>query len=143
VERRRESKMTMPTWPLLGVLALLAALGVAPARAADDEPSPALRKCLDAAGGVTNAVVTCIGTEVKVQDKRLNAAYKGAFATITPEQQKQLQTVQRLWIQYRDANCRLIFDLAGGTVGHVDGTDCVLMMTTRRAKELEAIAAGQ
>ena len=101
-------------------LALLVALGATPGRADDIGLTPALDQCLDKAAGVTTEMVNCIGAETEIQDKRLNAAYKQALAALTPARQKELQVVQRLWLQYRDANCKFAFDPDGGTMAHVE-----------------------
>ena len=42
---------------------------------------------------------------------------------------------QRLWIQYRDANC-LYCGLDEGTIARVGSGDCMLRMTQSRAIEL-------
>ena len=52
------------------------------------------------------------------------------------EQRDQLRTAQRLWIQYRDANC-LYYDLGEGTIARLDAGECMRSMTEVRAKELE------
>ena len=125
-----------------GTLALAAALTLvgSPVCAGEPKLSPTLDKCLDKAAGVTPAMVDCIGAETTVQDKRLNDAYKAAIAKLTPARQKELQAVQRLWLQFRDANCKFAFDPDGGTMAHVESTGCVMSMTAERAQELEAIA---
>ncbi len=102
--------------------------------------SPQFEPCMDKAGGVTTAMVECIGAETDVQDKRLNVAYKKAMAALTPKRQQELQAVQRLWIQYRDAACKFAYDPDGGTMAHVESTGCFLSMTAERAQELEALA---
>jgi uncharacterized protein YecT (DUF1311 family) len=108
--------------------------------AGDPTFSPAFQPCLDKAGGVTTEMVNCIGAEADLQDKRLNAAYKKAMTVLTPARQKELQGVQRLWLQYRDAKCKFAFDPDGGTMAHVESADCMLTMTAERAQELEALA---
>lgn len=115
---------------------------VAAASAGAGEPqfSPALEPCLAKAGGVTAAMVDCAGAETKVQDARLNDAYRQAMAKLTPARQKELQAVQRLWIQFRDANCKFAFDPDGGTMAQVEASGCVMTMTAERAQELEALA---
>ena len=78
---------------------LLAVCGTA--SAADNA---ALTKCMDTAN-TTADMVSCNAKEAKVQDKRLNTAYKTALAAQQGARKQQLQNVQRLWIKYRDANC--------------------------------------
>ncbi|WP_223295267.1 lysozyme inhibitor LprI family protein [Allochromatium vinosum] len=61
--------------------------------------------CMDQAGGVTVEMLDCIGEELNTQDARLNGAYQKLRAQLSAERRKALQSAQRLWIQYRDANC--------------------------------------
>ena len=110
---------------------LLAVCGAA--TAADN---PALKKCMDGAN-TTADMVTCNAKQAKVQDTRLNKAYKIALAAQEGARKQQLQDVQRLWIKYRDANCGFIGSATGGTIDQVNGTGCVLDMTQARAQELE------
>lgn len=93
--------------------------------------------CMDKTGGVTAAMLDCIGSEAKRQDARLNKAYKDAMPTLAPARQKQLQEVQRIWIAYRDANCRFYADPDGGTMATVAANDCIMSTTAARATELE------
>jgi len=101
---------------------------------ADD--SPALKKCPDGAN-TTADMVSCNATEAKIQDARLNKAYKDVLALQEGKQKQQLQDVQRLWIKYRDANCGFIGSATGGTIDQVNGIGCMLDMTRTRAQELE------
>ena len=98
--------------------------------------SPALQKCLDNASN-TAAIVGCNAQETKVQDKRLNSAYKTALQAQQGPRRQQLQDVQRLWIKYRDANCAFAGSATGGSIDQVNGSGCVLDMTQTRAEELE------
>ncbi len=84
----------------LAVSALFLAL-CGTASAADNA---ALKKCMDSAN-TTADMVNCNAKEAKVQDTRLNKAYKTALAAQEGARKQQLQDVQRLWITYRDANC--------------------------------------
>jgi uncharacterized protein YecT (DUF1311 family) len=110
---------------------LLALCGTA--AAAD---TPALKKCMDGAS-TTADMVGCNVKEAKVQDARLNTAYKTALAAQEGNRRQQLQDVQRLWIKYRDANCGFIGSATGGTIDQVNGSGCVLDMTQARAQALE------
>jgi uncharacterized protein YecT (DUF1311 family) len=110
---------------------LLAVCGAA--TAADN---PALKKCMDGAN-TTADMVGCNVKEAKVQDRRLNKAYKIALAAQEGTRKQQLQDLQRLWIKYRDANCGFVGSATGGTIDQVNGTGCVLDMTQARAQELE------
>ena len=116
----------------LAVSALLFAV-CGTASAADNA---ALKKCMDTAN-TTADMVNCNTKETKVQDKRLNTAYKTALAAQEGARKQQLQDVQRLWIKYRDANCGFAGSATGGTIDQVNGSACLLDMTQTRAQELE------
>lgn len=119
---------------------VLLVLGATTVDAGEALFSAALDPCLEKAGGVTAKMIDCIGAETTVQDQRLNDAYKQAMVKLTPARQRELQAVQRLWLQFRDANCKFAQDPDGGTMAAVEGTGCVMAMTAERAQELEAIA---
>ncbi|ACO79230.1 hypothetical protein AvCA_30650 [Azotobacter vinelandii CA] len=118
-------------------LALLAIATLAQAQ----EPTynPAYAACMDKAGGVTAGMIDCIGTELATQDRRLNAAYRTLGQNLTPERRQRLQRTQRLWLQYRDANCDFYADPDGGSLARVAANECVLRETTERAAELERL----
>jgi uncharacterized protein YecT (DUF1311 family) len=80
---------------------------------------------------------SCIGAEVKVQDARLNLAYRALAADLTPIRAKQLLEVQRSWIKFRDENCSFYLDPEGGTIASVRAGLCTMNLTASRAKELE------
>ncbi|WP_432755010.1 lysozyme inhibitor LprI family protein [Pseudomonas sp. WMBT8] len=99
------------------------------------DSSPALQKCLDAAN-TTAAMVSCNVEQTRIQDLRLNNAYKAALDA-QGQRKQQLQDVQRLWIKYRDANCAFVGSATGASIDQVNGSGCVLDMTQTRAEELE------
>jgi len=124
-------------------LALFAVLlGVCTITHANDEFYTArFSSCMDQAGGVTVEMLGCIGEELSTQDARLNGAYqKKLRSQLSSDRKKALQSAQRLWIQYRDANCDFYHDPEGGTLHRVMAADCVLRETAERAKELEGLA---
>ncbi|MGR3890333.1 lysozyme inhibitor LprI family protein [Pseudomonas sp. 1152_12] len=96
----------------------------------------ALKKCMDSAN-TTVDMVNCNAKETKVQDERLNKAYKTALAAQEGDRKQKLQDVQRLWLKYRDANCAFAGSATGGTIDQVNGSGCLLDMTQSRAQELE------
>ena len=93
--------------------------------------------CMDKAEGVTQNMVECIDAEIKLQDARLNKAYKALVADLNPERKKQLLEAQRAWLKFRDTNCAFYYDPEGGTIARVQAVDCMMTMTASRAKELE------
>jgi uncharacterized protein YecT (DUF1311 family) len=119
---------------LLTLAAML--LSVLPARA-DAELSKAFSACIDKSGGVTSAMLACADAELKVQDDRLNKAYRELSGELNAKRRRELQEVQRLWIRFRDANCRFYEDPEGGTAATIAASSCVLELTATRAKELE------
>ncbi len=122
-------------------LTLLAAVLASPAAAQVDvekEYSATYTQCLrtgDAARGVTPAMAGCINAELVRQDKRLNTAYAGAMARLSPKAKASLRTVQRAWIKSRDAECSA--NLTGGTIDFIERPSCHLNLTIERAVELE------
>lgn len=130
------------TTPLHSLLtAALLSVGwmlAAPAAAQPNAPqfSANYAACMDKSGGVTVEMRECISAEHTRQDQQLNRNYKALMADLTPERKKQLQTAQRHWIQYRDANCQFYADPDGGTMAIIAAADCGLQMTANRAREL-------
>jgi uncharacterized protein YecT (DUF1311 family) len=97
--------------------------------------------CMDNSGGVTAYMLNCISTETKIQDARLNKAYKELMAQLSPSRKKQLLDSQRVWLKFRDANCKFYYDPDGdgGGMASVMSTDCFVSTTASRAKELESL----
>ncbi|KAA0073716.1 DUF1311 domain-containing protein [Tardiphaga sp. P9-11] len=82
-------------------------------------------------------MVECLKAKTAQWDKRLNVAYQQALKDATSDKQRgQLRDAQRLWIQYRDANC-LYFGLGEGTIARLEAGECMRRTTEARARELE------
>jgi uncharacterized protein YecT (DUF1311 family) len=93
----------------------------------------------ESCNGGTYEMVECLRAKTEQSDKRLNRAYQQALKdAITPAQADQLRVAQRLWVQYRDANCRY-YDLGEGTIARIDAGECMRSMTEARAKELDGV----
>jgi uncharacterized protein YecT (DUF1311 family) len=86
--------------------------------------------------GSTPEMVNCLAGRTAQWDKRMNAAYQKALGDAGAQRREQLRAAQRLWIQYRDANC-LYYGLGEGTIARVDAGECLRSMTEARARELE------
>jgi uncharacterized protein YecT (DUF1311 family) len=114
-------------------IGLVAALAFASAAYAGDqgegEPS---------CDGNTYQMVECLKAKTAQWDKRLNIAYQKALESKGSAQRDQLRAAQRLWIQYRDANC-LYYGLGEGTIARLEAGECMRSMTEARAKELEGL----
>jgi uncharacterized protein YecT (DUF1311 family) len=50
-------------------------------------------------------MVECLKAKTAQWDTRTTSAYQQALKDAVPQQREQLRAAQRLWIQYRDANC--------------------------------------
>ena len=83
-------------------------------------------------------MVECLKAKAAQWDKRMNIGYQQALKDAVPAQRDQLRAAQRLWIQYRDANC-LYYGLGEGTIARLDAGECMRSMTEARAKELEGL----
>jgi len=94
-------------------------------------------KCMDKSDGVTVEMLGCIAAETKLQDARLNKVYKDVIVELSEPRKKELRDAQRAWIKYRDANCKFYNDPDGGTMASVRSSDCFMMTTASRVKELE------
>ena len=84
----------------------------------------------------TLAVVECVQAKTALADQRLNAAYKALQARVDPAQRQPLLSAQRLWVQYRDANCGF-YGTQDGSIRQVQGVECMRSMTEDWARELE------
>lgn len=135
--------MTITTMTRHLPLLLLAALG-APAFAANnshnDGYSNVYHRCMDAAAGATSAMLECIDKETRVQNVRLDRAYRVAQLNLDTKLQKPLHDIQQLWLKYRDANCGLYGRLTGGSIDRINGASCVLEMTKERTENLNGLA---
>ena len=114
----------------LGAAAMLALVSVAHA---GDQGDPEA-----SCDGNTFQMVECLKAKTAQWDKRMTIAYQQALKDAVPAQHDQLRAAQRLWIQYRDANC-LYYGLGEGTIARLDAGECMRSMTEARAKELEGL----
>jgi uncharacterized protein YecT (DUF1311 family) len=95
---------------------------------------PGFQPCGDETS--TLAVVECVQVKTNVADQQLNAAYKALQARIDAAQRQPLLAAQRLWVQYRDANCGF-YGVQDGSIRQVQAAECIRSMTEDRARELE------
>ena len=105
---------------------------LASAARAGDQGDPA-QSC----DGNTNEMVECLNAKTAQWDKRMTVAYQRALKDAVPQQHDQLRAAQRLWIQYRDANC-LYYGLGEGTIARIEAGYCMKDLTQTRAVELES-----
>jgi uncharacterized protein YecT (DUF1311 family) len=118
---------------VLRLAAMIAAvlLGAAALAFAGDQGDPN-----EGCDGSTYEMVECLKGKTAAWDKRMTIAYQRMLKAGEVKQRDQLRVAQRLWIQYRDANC-LYYGLGEGTIARIDAGECMLRMTKDRALELE------
>ena len=119
--------------PVLRIVLVLVVglLVVAPARAEGwVEPE---QRC----DGSTRQIVDCLLDRTAQWEKRLDAAYQQALKDALPEQREKLRTAQKLWLQYRDANCEY-YGRGPGTWAGIQAGYCMKDLTQTRAQELES-----
>ena len=122
--------MSMMLRMVIGLAAVLALVSVAHA---GDQGEPE-QSC----DGNTFQMVECLKAKTAQWDKRMTIAYQQALKDAVPAQPDQLRAAQRLWIQYRDANC-LYYGLGEGTIARLDAGECMRSMTEARAREVEGL----
>jgi uncharacterized protein YecT (DUF1311 family) len=81
--------------------------------------------------------VECVQAKTNAADQRLNAAYKALQARVDAAQRQPLLLAQRVWVQYRDANCGF-YGTHDGSIRQVQAAECMRSMTDDRARELES-----
>jgi uncharacterized protein YecT (DUF1311 family) len=91
-----------------------------------------------ACDGSTFEMVDCLKAKTAQWDKRMTIAYQQAIKDAGQQQREQLRAAQRLWIQFRDANC-LYYGMGEGSIARIDAGECMRNMTEVRARELEGL----
>ena len=119
-------------------IAIVCALGISSSAWADanrfgDEYAPCGQK------NSTIEIVECVGALTAAWDRRLNVAYRELIDDMEPKSRERLRAAQRLWIQYRDANCAW-YGGGEGTIARIEAAECLRSMTAARAMELEGEA---
>jgi uncharacterized protein YecT (DUF1311 family) len=115
-----------------------ALIAVVAAQAADDARYGAEYQAC--AKGSTVDIEQCVGRLTKAWDQRLNAAYQKLLKN-NAEADK-LRVAERLWVQFRDANCGY-YGSGEGTIRRLEYAECMHSMTAHRALELEDLAKGE
>ncbi len=89
--------------------------------------------------GPNSSETQCFLDEFHKQDKELNRVYREIEKALSPDQNG-LQASQRLWIQFRDANCaseKALYD--GGSAAPMVHAACMEAVTRRRVAELHTM----
>jgi uncharacterized protein YecT (DUF1311 family) len=117
------------------ILVVLTCVAARPLQAEPAAQAPAPQEdCGDRKS--TADIVECLATQTAVWDRRLSAAYQKLLDSLPVRRRDRLRSAQRMWIQFRDANCAY-FASRSGTIARVEGGQCLLRLTTARAMELE------
>ena len=117
------------------IVVVLTCVAVRPLQAEPAAQAPAPQEdCGDRKS--TADIVECLATQTAVWDRRLSAAYQKLLDSLPVRRRDRLRSAQRMWIQFRDANCAY-FASRSGTIARVEGGQCLLRLTTARAMELE------
>jgi uncharacterized protein YecT (DUF1311 family) len=151
---------------IAGVLAMLLATGASAATRDADT----LGQCLTSAGKTEGAARGCIGKvagpclekpdgqsgpgeidcimgETAAWDGVLNAEYKRLLSLLKPEAAEDVRKAQRLWLQAREADCRVpYYFYGGGTIVKTLGAECQRDHTADRAiliKSWREMAQGE
>jgi uncharacterized protein YecT (DUF1311 family) len=86
---------------------------------------------------------SCASISYQTADAKLNAAYKKLVAGHDGLLKQKLVKAQRLWIQFRDANCDYEGEgVSGGSAAPMVYFGCLAQMTTARTKTLESYLRG-
>jgi uncharacterized protein YecT (DUF1311 family) len=86
---------------------------------------------------ITSDLAACLSKARASADAELNSAYRKLLERLDANDAERLSKAQRLWTQYRDANClaeRLLY--AGGTASSPAFLACLEAMTRSRTREI-------
>jgi uncharacterized protein YecT (DUF1311 family) len=83
----------------------------------------------------------CADADYQAADAKLNAAYKDLVNRNDQASNKLLQTAQRAWIAFRDAECAYsTAESEGGSIHPMEVSQCLTKLTTERTKQLTSDA---
>jgi len=83
----------------------------------------------------------CADADRQAADAKLNAAYKDLVGRNDQASNKLLQTAQRAWIAFRDAECAYsTADSQGGSIHPMEVSQCLTELTNERFKRLTSDA---
>jgi uncharacterized protein YecT (DUF1311 family) len=82
----------------------------------------------------------CFDNAYQRADAEMNRYYRRIETLETGSDLTNLKNAQRLWIQFRDANCKAEYELyEGGTAGPTVKLACLEAMTRHRTEELKTM----
>jgi uncharacterized protein YecT (DUF1311 family) len=81
----------------------------------------------------------CAGADYDAADAKLNKTYRDLVGRNDDKANKLLQTAQRAWIAFRDAECDYsTSDSEGGSIYPMEVSECLTRLTNDRIKQLTA-----
>ena len=82
----------------------------------------------------------CFSAAYVKADAELNQYYRRVQTVEAGDDLTNLKNTQRLWIQFRDSNCKAEYDLyEGGSAGPIVKLACLEAMTRHRTEELQTM----
>ncbi len=82
----------------------------------------------------------CFDSAFKASDEALNRLYARVQSVVQGEDLAKLKTAERLWLQYRDANCDAEYGLyRGGSAAPMVKLACLEAVTRHRTEELNVM----
>jgi uncharacterized protein YecT (DUF1311 family) len=145
---------------LAGLVTLVLASTASPSVRADD--AEAIATCMQTARDAGSDVRTCVGRvadpclerpegqstvgmvqctdkEIKIWDEMLNEEYGRLLSVLKEKAADDVRKAQRLWIQSRDADCKVPYEIfEGGTIAQPIGARCMLDQTADRALQVRS-----
>lgn len=116
-------------WPFLILLASL----VYPWSAATEMYGPEYQEC---SANSTVEIVNCVSVRTKNWEDRLTVEYETALARVDQAHREPLRSAQRLWLEYREANCRFYYSREG-SIRQIESAECLRWMTEARVLKLQ------
>lgn len=84
----------------------------------------------------------CAEADYQAADAKLNAAYENILGSNDLASNKLLQTAQRAWIAFRDAECAYsTADTGGGSIHPMEVSRCLTKLTNERIEQLTSKAS--
>jgi uncharacterized protein YecT (DUF1311 family) len=82
----------------------------------------------------------CFISASKTADERLNRIYSRIREVLSADEQRDLQSAQRVWLKFRDANCSAERNLyEGGSAGPTVYAACIEADTRQRTSDLKVM----
>jgi uncharacterized protein YecT (DUF1311 family) len=89
-------------------------------------------RCMAAAGGNTKDLINCGIDEFERDDRVLGKTYLSVQKNLSPAKRRDLQMLQRRWVEARDRTCLQEEIEVGGTLGTITGQACLFAETNKR-----------